>query len=122
MLRLAGRLRRAATHCGCRTSVAMDVHGPPTRLSDTSAGLSTSMQRGSGSRRQSSSRSTGATFEDSDGEDEEDRAEEIGVPQLEDAPFTQPSQQAPRRQCRPCDPYTPGTDALGKGKGKTRRQ
>jgi hypothetical protein len=100
----------------------MDVHGPPTRLSDTSTGLCTSMQWGLGSRRQSSSRSTRATFEDSGGEDEEDGAEKIGVSQLEDALFTQPSQQAARRQSRPHDPYTPGTDALGKGKGKTRRQ
>jgi hypothetical protein len=44
------------------------------------------------------------------------------VSQLEDAPFTQPSQQAACRQRRPCDPCTPSTDALGKGKGKTRRQ
>jgi hypothetical protein len=44
------------------------------------------------------------------------------VSQLEDAPFTQPSQQAARRQRHPGDPYTPGTDALGKGKGKARRQ
>jgi hypothetical protein len=44
------------------------------------------------------------------------------VSRLEDAPFTQPSQQAARRQCRPRDPYTPGIDALGKGKGKIRRQ
>jgi hypothetical protein len=48
MQRLAGRLCRVAAHCGCRTSMAMDVHGPPIRLSDTSGGLSTSMQRGSG--------------------------------------------------------------------------
>jgi hypothetical protein len=69
----------------------MDVHGPPTRLSNTCAGLSISMQRGSGSRRQSSSKSTRDTFEDSGGDDEEDEAEEIGLSQLEDAPFTQPS-------------------------------
>jgi hypothetical protein len=79
------------------------------------------MQWGSGSKWQSSSRSTRATFEDSGGDEEEDGAEEIGVSQLEDAPFTQPSQQAARRQRHPCDPYTPGTDALGKGKGKTMR-
>jgi hypothetical protein len=88
MQRLASGLRRTASRCGCRTSTAIDVHGPPTKLSDTSASLRTSMQRGSGSRRQSSSRSTRATFEDSGGEDEEDRAEEIGVSQREDAPFT----------------------------------
>jgi hypothetical protein len=122
MQRLAGRLRHAAAHCGCRTSATMDVHGPPTRLSNTSVGLSISMQRGSGSRRQSSSRSTRATFEDSGGDDEEDETEEIGLFQLEDAPFTQPSQQVARRQRHPRDPYTQGTNALSKGKGKTRRQ
>jgi hypothetical protein len=79
MQRLAGCLHCAAACCGCRTSTAMDVHGPPIRLSDTSAGLSTSMQQGSGSRQQSSSKSTRATFEDSGGEDEEDGAEEIEV-------------------------------------------
>jgi hypothetical protein len=91
MQRLAGRLRRAAAHCGCRTSTAMDVHGPWTRLSDTSAGLNTSMQQGSGSGGQSSSRSTRATFEDSGGDNEENEAEEIGPSQLEDAPLPQPS-------------------------------
>ncbi|CAN6336643.1 unnamed protein product [Urochloa humidicola] len=103
--RLGRRLRRAAARCGCRTTVAMDVHKPPARFSDT-------MCAG-----QSTSRSTRDTFEDTSGQDDE--AEEIGSSQLTDAPSTQPTQPGPRRQRRPRDRYTPGTDALG-GKGKTK--
>lgn len=71
---------------------------------------------------QSSSRSTRDTFEDIGGNDEEDETEGIGPSQLEDALLRRPSQPAPRRQRRPCDPCTPGTDAFGgKSKGKIRR-
>jgi hypothetical protein len=41
-----------------------------------------------------------------------------GSSQLQDAPLTQDS---PRRSTHPPNRYTPGTDALGKGKGKTKR-
>jgi hypothetical protein len=97
-----------------------DVQHPICAVGPSTAGLS-------------SSRSTRDTFEyvahdDEDDDDEHDDdagaagQEEIGPSQLQDAPTTQPSQLTPRRR-RPCDPYTPGTDALGaKGKGKTRRK
>jgi hypothetical protein len=45
--------------------------------------------------------------------------DEIGPSQLHDAPSTQAS---PRRSNHPPNRYTPGTDALGKGKGKTKRR
>ena len=64
---------------------------------------------------------TGA--EDEDDDDVNQRHEELGPSQLYDAPSTQPTQPPGTRRCRPPDPYTPGTSALGnKGKGKTRRQ
>ena len=97
-----------------------DVQPPICAVGPSTAGLS-------------SSRSTRNTFEDvaQDDDDDDDDAGagagaagqvEIGPSQLQDAPTTQPSQLTPRRR-RPCDPYTPGTDALGaKGKGKTRRK
>lgn len=70
----------------------------------------------------------GVAIEDDDeGEDKEDEDEEpeqmhneIRPSQLDDAPWTQPSQPRPRRRHSPSC-YTPGTDALGKAKGKTRR-
>ena len=43
----------------------------------------------------------------------------IGPSQLVDAPTTQ---QSPRRPHVPRVRYTPGTDALGKGKGKTKKR
>uniref|UniRef100_K3XS37 SWIM-type domain-containing protein n=1 Tax=Setaria italica TaxID=4555 RepID=K3XS37_SETIT len=56
-------------------------------------------------------------------DDDEQRAEEVGPSQLQEAPLTQPTQVVGTRLRRPRSPYTPGTDALGhKGKGKTRRQ
>jgi hypothetical protein len=61
--------------------------------------------------------------DDDDNEDEDQGHEEIGPSQLDDAPWTQPSQQVGTRRRRPPDPYIPGTDALGhKGKGRSRRQ
>ena len=81
--------------------------------------------------RQSSSHATVDTFQGHGGEDvdkdkdedEEERGyEELGPSQLQDAPSTQPTQTAGTRRCRPPDPFTLDTDALGhKGKGKTRR-
>ena len=68
-----------------------------------------------------SSRTRMDTFQGHSVEDEvEQRQEEIGPSQLVDAPSTQPSQPAARRRCSPSR-YTPGTDTLRKGKGKTRR-
>jgi hypothetical protein len=64
--------------------------------------------------------------EDDDNDDHEDvdqGHEELGPSQLEDALWTQPTQQVGTRRRRPPDPYTPGTHALGqKGKGRSRRQ
>jgi hypothetical protein len=88
----------------------MDMHGPPTRVSDTTASVGTSMQQGAGSRGQSLSRSIRDTFEDIGGVDKDEEAEEIGLPQLEDTPLMQLSQPTTRRQHRPRDPYTLGTD------------
>jgi hypothetical protein len=92
-----------------------DVQRPICAVGPSTAGLS-------------SSQSTWDTFEDMPHDDDDDAGagavgqEEIGPSQLQDAPTTQPSQLTPHRR-RPCDPYTPGTDALGaKGKGKTRRK
>ena len=69
--------------------------------------------------------SIGIAHEDEDKDDDEvdQRHEELGLSQLQDAPSTQPTQPSGTRQRRPPDPYTLGTSALGhKGKGKTRRQ
>jgi hypothetical protein len=61
--------------------------------------------------------------DDDEDEDEDQGHEEIGPSQLDDAPWTQPTQPVGTRRRRPPDPYTPGTHALGhKGKGKSRRQ
>jgi hypothetical protein len=61
--------------------------------------------------------------EDDDHEDVDQKHEELGPSQLEDAPSTQPTQQLGTRRRRPSDPYTLGTHALGhKGKGNFRRQ
>ena len=61
--------------------------------------------------------------EDEDDDDVDQRHEELGLSQLQDAPSTQPTQPSGTRRRRPPDPYTPGTSALGhKGKCKTRRQ
>ena len=64
---------------------------------------------------------------DEDEEDNDDdvdkRHEELGLSQLHDAPSTHPTPPLDTRRRHPCDPYTPGTSALGhKGKGKSRRQ
>jgi hypothetical protein len=61
--------------------------------------------------------------DDDDHEDEDQGHEEIRPSQLDEAPWTQPSQQVSTRRHRPPDPYTSGTHALGhKGKGRSRRQ
>ena len=78
-----------------------------------------------GSSSQAPTRSIGIAYEDEDEDDEEvdQRHEELGPSQLQDAPSTQLTQPVGTRRRRPPDPFTPGTDALGhKGKGKTRRQ
>ena len=61
--------------------------------------------------------------EDEDNDDVDQRHEELGLSQLQDAPLTQPTQPPGTRRCCPPNPYTLGTSALShKGKGKTRRQ
>ena len=61
--------------------------------------------------------------EDDDDDDVDKRHEELGPSQLPNAPSTHPTPPLGTRRRRPCDPYTPGTSALGhKGKGKSRRQ
>ena len=61
--------------------------------------------------------------EDDDDDDVDKRHEELGPSQLHDAPLTHPTPTPGTRRRRPCDPYTPGTSALGhKGKGKSRGQ
>ena len=61
--------------------------------------------------------------DDDDDDDVDQRHEELGPSQLHDAPSTHPTPPLGTRRCRPRDPYTPGTSALGhKGKGKSRRQ
>ena len=90
---------------------------PTTRLSDPT-------RRGSYTAQSSSP--TSDTFPDEGGEDddevEQQTYDEIGPSQLVDAPSTQPTQPVRRRRRREPSRYTPGTDALGKGKGKARRQ
>ena len=57
-----------------------------------------------------------------DDDDVDQRHEELGPSQLQDAPLTQPTQPPGTRRRRPPDPYTLGMSALGhKGKGKSRR-
>ena len=69
----------------------------------------------------SSHAATGDGNEDDD--DVDKRHEVLGPSQLHDAPSTHPKPLLGTRRRRPCDPYTPGTSALGhKGKGKSRRQ
>ena len=101
----------------------MEAHAPATGLSDMSVLLGTSTHGGTSSGGQSSSRATVDTFQGHGGEDEDERGYEgLGPSQLHDAPSTQPTQPAGTRRCRPPNPFTPGTDALGhKGKGKTMR-
>ena len=76
----------------------------------------------------SSQAATGDGDKDKDEEDDDDddvdkRHEELGPSQLHDAPSTHPTPPLGTRRCRPHDPYTLGTSALGhKGKGKSRRQ
>ena len=71
----------------------------------------------------SSQATTGNEDEDDDDDDVDQRHEELGPSQLQDAPSTQPTQPLGTRRRRPPNPYTPGTSTLGhKGKGKTRRQ
>jgi hypothetical protein len=92
--RLKKRLRLAAGRCGCRSVTMDDVHEPSTGTG--SGGHDTPLQVA-----------------------DDIRQDEIGPSQLHDAPSTQAS---PRRLIHPPNRYTPGTDALGKGKGKTKRR
>ena len=80
---------------------------------------------GLGSSSQAPIGSIGIAYEDEDEDDDEmdQRHEELGSSQLQDAPSIQPTQPSDTRRRRPPDPYTLGSDALGhKSKGKTRRQ
>ncbi|CAN6303670.1 unnamed protein product [Urochloa humidicola] len=123
--KLSRRLRRAAGRCGCRVSVAMDVHAPRVEhgTGTSEHGAATSVDPGATS-------SSRATFEDSTTDDDQPTPtgpEELGMSQLPDAPSMQPTQLPAQRRRRPRDPYTPSTDALGakgkgKGKGKARKQ
>ena len=108
--RIAKRLRRAATRLGCRTSATTDVQN----LSHSALGVATSSVPSAASAGQSSSRGTRATFEDD--------PEEIGLSQMHDAPSTQPTQSRSCRERKPRDVYTPSTDALGKGKARSKKQ
>jgi hypothetical protein len=61
--------------------------------------------------------------DDDDHEDVDQGHEKLGSSQLDDASWTQPTQQVGTRRRRPPDPYTPDTHALGhKGKDRSRRQ
>ena len=78
---------------------------------------------GLGSSSQAPTGSIGIAYKDEDEEEVDQRHEELGPSQLQDAPSTEPTQPLGTRRRRPLNPFTPGTDALGhKGKGKTRRQ
>jgi hypothetical protein len=92
--RLSRHLCGAAARCGCRTNVAHDVHvSSYSHTATSSIGL-------------------GVGFDyDQD---------EIGPSQLQGAPSTQPLQPEHRRRHRSPQCYTPGTDALGKGKSRRR--
>ena len=91
--------------------MTQDVHVPSTGK----GGLGSSSQAPTGS--------IGIAYEDEDDDEVDQRHEELGLSQLQDAPSIQPTQPSGTRRRRPPDPYTLGTDALGhKGKGKTRRQ
>ena len=112
--RLAHRLRHAAGSCGCWPATTEDVYVP----SLFRGGVSSSSQTPIGDDQEDEE-------EDEDEDEDKDvdhKQEELGLSQLQDAPSTQPTQQLGTRQCRPPDPFTLGTSALGhKGKGKTRR-
>ena len=76
---------------------------------------------GLGSSSQAPTGSIGIAYEVEDEDDDEvdQRHEELGPSQLQDAPSTQP---AGTRRRRPPNPFTLDTDALGhKGKDKIRR-
>ena len=108
--RVAKRLRRVASRLGCRTSVQREVHG----VTHTFSGVGTSTPSVAASAGQSLSRSTRDTFDYG--------PEEIGMSQLDDAPSTQQTQPRAQRQLRPTSRYTPGMDALGKGKTRSSKQ
>jgi hypothetical protein len=99
--------------CGCRTGTTQDVHVPFAPRGGV----------GSSSHTPTGSRGICTEDDDDDDEDEDQGHEEIGPSQLDDALWTQPTQQVGTRRRRPPDPYTPGTHALRhKGKGRSRRQ
>ncbi|CAN6305867.1 unnamed protein product [Urochloa humidicola] len=131
--KLQRRLKRAAARCGCRAQVLADVAAAPSHRSSSQARTASSSH--ATARTASSSR----TFSSSNGEDAEDEEQlegsgegedgdgqseeggqqhpydELGMSQLLDAPA---SSQPARRRRRPPVRHTPGTDALGKAKGK----
>ena len=93
--------------------MTQDVHVPSTG------------RGGLGSSSQAPTWSIDIAYEDEDKDDDEvdQRHEELGPSQLQDAPSTQSTQPSCTTRHRPPDPYALGTDALShKGKGKTRRQ
>ena len=87
-----------------------DVHG----VTHTFPGVGTSTPSIAALAGQSSSRSTRDTFDYG--------PEEIGMSQLDDVPSTQQTQPRAHRQRRPTSRYTPGTNALGKGKTRSSKQ
>ena len=104
-------------HIGYAVRLLVVVVGHPYIPSTGRGGLGLSSQAPTGS--------IGIAYEDKDENNEEvdQRHEELGPSQLQDAPSTQPTQPVGTRRRHSPDSYTPGTNALShKGKGKTRRQ
>ncbi|CAO2043452.1 unnamed protein product [Urochloa humidicola] len=138
--KLQRRLKRVAARCGCRVQVMTDMavapsHRPSGSAADASSSHGTA-RRVSGSAAVASSSSTPTfTFsedddyteeqsqqhggQDDEGDKQQPGHEEIGMSQMPDAPRS--SQPAQRRR-RPPVRHTPGTDALGRGKGKGKRR
>ncbi|RLM65362.1 uncharacterized protein C2845_PM16G02340 [Panicum miliaceum] len=123
------RLRRAVAPCGCHCVVPTNVAVPS--LSHRSRAFAASTAAASSSHRSAhqsvvANSSRTATFSDhqDDEEAEDDNAnqsqdyDEIGTLQLQDAPCA--TQATPHRR-RPPARHMPGTDALGRGKRRSKR-
>ncbi|CAN6240298.1 unnamed protein product [Urochloa humidicola] len=138
--KLQRRLKRVAARCGCRAQVLADVAAGPSHQASGSAALASSTHgtarqhrascsaaaasSGGSAHAAASSSSTTPTFsddlgDDDDGEQSQQQHDEIGVSQMPDAP---PSSQPAQRRRRLPLRHTPGTDALGRGKGKGKRR
>ncbi|CAN6327793.1 unnamed protein product [Urochloa humidicola] len=132
--RLQRRLRRAAGRCGCRPQVLEDVAPAPSHRSGHSGVAASSSAARAGHSGVAGSSSHTFTQDDEEhqeiegDEDQElegdeqqelegmeQQPDELGMSQLPDAP---PSTQPIQRRRRPPVRHTPGTDALGKAKGK----